>query len=55
MQENCEQTFEEKDKEEADDGTLLSKGSRKLIEEIEKMVNGENSNEESKYEIDEAI
>lgn len=34
MQENCEQTFEEKSKEENDDGTLVVQGSKNFIEEI---------------------
>lgn len=47
MQENCEQTFEEKDKEVADDGTLLSKGSKFLIEQVEKLLSGEDVDEEN--------
>lgn len=39
MQENCEQTFEEKSKEENEDGTLVVQGSKSFIEEISKSLN----------------
>jgi len=39
MQENCEQTFEEKSKEESEDGTLVVQGSKNFINEISKSLN----------------
>ena len=42
MQENCEQTFEEKDKEISnEDGSIYVKGSKPFIKQIEAMLNGE--------------
>lgn len=41
MQENCEKTFEEKDKEVSnEDGSLSIRGSREFIETINNMING---------------
>lgn len=41
MQENCEKTFEEKDKEvTSEDGSLSIRGSRDFIETINNMING---------------
>lgn len=41
MQENCEKTFEEKDKEITnDDGSISIRGSRDFIKQIDAMVNG---------------
>lgn len=41
MQENCEKTFEEKDKEvTGEDGSLSIRGSRDFIETINNMING---------------
>lgn len=43
MQENCEKTFEEKDKEVSnEDGSLSIRGSREFIETINNMINGNN-------------
>ena len=42
MQENCEKTFAEKDKEVAsEDGSMYIRGSRDFIKKIEEMINGE--------------
>lgn len=38
MQANCEQTFEQKDKETSDDGSKVVRGSRDFIKEINKML-----------------
>ena len=46
MQENCEKTFEEKDKEVSDDGSFIVQGSRSFIDQISKMNNFENTEEE---------
>lgn len=35
MQENCDKTFQEKDKEESDDGSMVVRGSRDFIKQIE--------------------
>lgn len=45
MQENCEKTFSEKDKENNEDGSLSIRGSREFIKQINAMISGE-----SKYE-----
>lgn len=43
MQENCEKTFEEKDKETvSDDGSLAIRGSRDFIKSINDMIDGDN-------------
>lgn len=39
MQEECEKTFEEKDKETASDGTIMVKGSKEFIEEMTAILN----------------
>ena len=41
MQENCEETFEQKDKEESTDGTYVVRGSRDFIKEMNKRIYGE--------------
>lgn len=46
MQENCEKTFEEKDKEVTDDGSYIVQGSRSFIDKIAKMNNYEPENKE---------
>lgn len=46
MQENCEKTFEEKDKEVTDDGSYIVQGSRSFIDKISKMNNYEPENKE---------
>lgn len=46
MQANCEQTFEEKDKEIADDGSIASVGTRNFIEQVNAMIEAK-KNEES--------
>lgn len=38
MQENCDKTFQEKEKEEAEDGSIVVRGSRDFIKEIEKSL-----------------
>lgn len=55
MQENCEQTFEEKDKEISnEDGSIYVKGSKPFIKQIEAMLNGE-TNTLQGYNEDEEI
>lgn len=39
MQENCELTFEEKDKESTEDGTMVVRGSRDFIKEMTERLN----------------
>lgn len=44
MQENCEKTFEEKDKETiSDDGSIAIRGSRDFIKQINAMIDGDSS------------
>jgi hypothetical protein len=49
MQANCEQTFEEKDKEISDDGSISTVGARSFIEQVNRMIemkkNEENNTE----------
>jgi len=55
MQENCEKTFEEKDKEvTGEDGSLSIRGSRDFIKTINEMVNGKSS-EDDEYDESEEI
>ena len=49
MQENCEQTFAEKEKETSnEDGSISIRGSREFIKQIDAMLNGE-SNKDDEY------
>ena len=38
MQDNCDKTFQEKDKEQAEDGSMVVRGSRDFIKEIERSL-----------------
>lgn len=38
MQENCDKTFQEKDKEESEDGSMVVRGSRDFIKQIEESL-----------------
>lgn len=55
MQTNTEETFEEKNKEESEDGSMVVRGSRDFIKKIEAMANGENltKEEQNKEDIEE--
>lgn len=46
MQEECEKTFEEKDKETASDGTIMVKGSKEFIEEMTAILNNRKANKQ---------
>lgn len=46
MQEECEKTFEEKDKETASDGTVMVKGSKEFIEEMTAILNNRKAKKE---------
>ena len=43
MQENCEETFEEKDKEVSDDGTYTVRGSKDFIKQVEQLISSNDS------------
>lgn len=45
MQENCEQTFEDKEKEESPDGTVIVRGSRDFIREMTERINAQKKQE----------
>ena len=45
MQENCEKTFEEKDKETSEDGSMIVRGSRDFIKEMTERIAKKSSNE----------
>ena len=52
MQENCDKTFQEKDKEESEDGSLVVRGSRDFINQIENSLkSAANNNPEVKSEV----
>ena len=52
MQENCDKTFQEKDKEESEDGSLVVRGSRDFIKQIENSLkSASNNNPEVKSEV----
>lgn len=54
MQDNCDKTFQEKEKENADDGSMVVRGSRDFIKEIERSLNSKSTqenNEESQENI----
>ena len=47
MQENCEQTFAEKEKETSnEDGSISIRGSREFIKQIDAMLNGESKKDD---------
>lgn len=52
MQDNCDKTFQEKDKEESEDGSLVVRGSRDFIKQIENSLkSAANNNPEVKSEV----
>ena len=52
MQENCDKTFQEKDKEESEDGSMVVRGSRDFIKQIENSLkSAANNNPEVKSEV----
>ncbi len=51
MNANCQETFEQKDKEVADDGTMIVRGSREFIKKINNMVSGEPDDGETDYTV----
>ena len=52
MRENCDKTFQEKDKEESEDGSLVVRGSRDFIKQIENSLkSAANNNPEVKSEV----
>ena len=55
MQENCEQTFESKDKEEGPDGGYITRGSREFIAEMMARINNKKKLELENKETEEAI
>lgn len=40
MQDNCELTFEQKDKEQSEDGSIIVRGSKDFIKQMENMMDG---------------
>ena len=44
MQENCDKTFQEKEKEESEDGSMVVRGSRDFIKQIENSLKASNNN-----------
>ena len=52
MQDNCDKTFQERDKEESEDGSMVVRGSRDFIKEIERSLMNSNNTKtvESKAE-----
>lgn len=52
MQENCDKTFQEKDKEESEDGSMVVRGSRDFIKQIENSLkSAANNSPEVKSEV----
>lgn len=52
MQENCDKTFQEKDKEESEDGSMVVRGSRDFIKQIENSLkSATNNNPEVQSEV----
>lgn len=47
MQDNCDKTFQEKDKEQGEDGTYTVRGSRDFIKEIQRSLQASSSTEQS--------
>ena len=44
MQENCDKTVQEKEKEESEDGSMVVRGSRDFIKQIENSLKASNNN-----------
>lgn len=52
MQENCDKTFQEKEKEESEDGSMVVRGSRDFIKQIENSLKANtNNNYENQTEV----
>jgi hypothetical protein len=51
MQDNCEKTFEEKDKERLDDGSMIVRGSRDFIKEMNERIAKKNNNQNNQSAI----
>lgn len=47
MQDNCDKTFQEKDKEQGEDGTYTVRGSRDFIKEIQRSLQASSSTEQT--------
>jgi hypothetical protein len=47
MQDNCDKTFQEKDKEQGEDGTYTVRGSRDFIKEIQRSLQSSSSTEQT--------
>ena len=47
MQENCDKTFQEKEKEESEDGSMVVRGSRDFIKQIENSLKASNNTTET--------
>ena len=48
MQENCDKTFQEKEKEESEDGSMVVRGSRDFIKQIENSLKTQNTLNDAK-------
>ena len=58
MQENCDKTFQEKDKEQSEDGSMVVRGSRDFIKQIEQSLiaaSNKEKKEENKQMTDEEL
>ena len=51
MQDNCAQTFEEKDKEKTEDGSMVVRGSRDFIKNIDALMQNEPKKEEQETSV----
>ena len=51
MQENCDKTFQEKDKEQSEDGTKIVRGSRDFIKEIQRSLQNSVNEEQNEKQI----
>ncbi len=51
MQENCDKTFAEKEKEESEDGSMVVRGSRDFIKEIERSLRGNQNTQTEQQDI----
>ena len=51
MQENCDKTFQEKDKEESEDGSMVVRGSRDFIKQIENSLKNNSSQQNTQVNV----
>jgi hypothetical protein len=55
MQDECQESFESKDKEELSDGSIVTRGTRDFLKDLMNKLNGEQKQEETEEEEENVI